>query len=82
MKWANELVIYLAVLNAIYVDFMENDRIDKHAWTNELKNIQPLVLMAGRKLAKGHYRDLEKRTGMVEGPFFHSGGDQHLQTLL
>ena len=30
------------------------------AWVNEMKIPQPLVLMATRKLAKGHYRDLEK----------------------
>ena len=60
VKWTNELVKYLAVLNAIYIDFMGNDRIDKCAWSNELKNLRPYVLMAGRKLAKARYRDLEK----------------------
>ena len=60
VKWANQLVKYLAVLNAIYIDFMGNDRIAKCAWADEMKNLRPLVLMAGRKLAKGHYRNLEK----------------------
>ena len=60
VKWTNQLVKYLAVLNAIYIDFMGNDRIEKCGWANEMKNLRPLVLMAGRKLAKGHYRDLEK----------------------
>ena len=60
VKWTNELVKYLTVLNAIYIDFMGNDRIDKCAWANELENLRPHVLMAGRKLAKARYRDLEK----------------------
>ena len=51
---------YLAVLNAIYIDFMRNDRIDKCACANELKNLRKCVLMAGKKLAKVRYRDLEK----------------------
>ena len=60
VKWTNQLVKYLAVLNAIYIDFMGNDRIDKCAWANELKNLRKYVLMAGKKLAKARYRDLEK----------------------
>ena len=39
VKWTNKLVIYLAVLNAIYIDFMGNNRIDKYAWANEMKNL-------------------------------------------
>lgn len=37
---------------------MHNDRIDK--WANELEILGPHVVMAGRKLAKVRYRDLEK----------------------
>ena len=29
VKWTNQLVKYLAALNAIYIDFTGNDRIDK-----------------------------------------------------
>ena len=58
IKSTNELVKYLAVLNAIYIDFMDNDRIDK--WANELEILRPHVILAGRKLAKVRYRDLEK----------------------
>ena len=60
VKWTNQLVKYLAVLNAIYIDFMGNDRIDKCAWANELKILRKYVLMAVKKLAKAKYRDLEK----------------------